>query len=319
MEYRKLISFGKSSFVVSLPKQWIIKQKLKKGDTIYFSEENNNLILNPKEKEISLEEKEHTIDVDGKDLRRIQREILTSYIKNYKTLSLTGNEIKTKAKDIQNFIQRLVALEVVEQDSKKITAKDFLNINDINIDQIVRKMDVIARSMLEDCKNMFEEDTCESINLRDNDVNKFHYLIFRIVWFGMENPSIILKRFSLAQKDLLSLWWLAYSIEKIADCTKRIARFMGETKLDAKSRKKFKKLLGSIKEHYTGMMKGYYTKNPEIAHTILQKREEIVKQCDDFFFKHRNAPFIGYLVYNTKSLLINIHTIGRVIYQGIPG
>ncbi|MBR9683173.1 phosphate uptake regulator PhoU [Candidatus Woesearchaeota archaeon] len=318
MEYRKLIAFGKSSFVVSLPKAWVIKQKLQKGDTLYFKEQDGSLVLSPKEKESALEEKEGIINIDGKNIRRIQRELFTSYIKNYKKITFVGNDIKEKAKLIQNSIQKLVAVEIIEQDSKKIIAKDFLNIDDINIDQLVRKMDVIAKSMLEDCRNMFEEDTCENINFRDNDVNKFHFLIFRIVWFGLENPSLVMKKFNLNSNNLLNLWWLAYSIERIADCTKRIARYMQRTKLDQKSQQEFKEILASVGADYIGMMKGYYAKDPEIVHQLLQNREETVKRCDTFFLQNKEAPFIGYLMDNTKALLVNTHAIGRMIYQGIP-
>ena len=45
MEYRKLISFGKSSYVVSLPKSWVVQNKLKKGDLLYFDEKEKDLIL----------------------------------------------------------------------------------------------------------------------------------------------------------------------------------------------------------------------------------------------------------------------------------
>ena len=38
MEFRKLISFGKTSFVMSLPKGWVVKNKLKKGDLIALEE-----------------------------------------------------------------------------------------------------------------------------------------------------------------------------------------------------------------------------------------------------------------------------------------
>ena len=45
MEFRKLISFGKSSYVVSLPKAWVVQQKLKKGDLIAVDEAGPKLIL----------------------------------------------------------------------------------------------------------------------------------------------------------------------------------------------------------------------------------------------------------------------------------
>ena len=49
MEYRKLISFGKNSFVVSLPKSWIKQNKLIKGDLIHISDNGSDLILSKKE------------------------------------------------------------------------------------------------------------------------------------------------------------------------------------------------------------------------------------------------------------------------------
>jgi len=221
--------------------------------------------------------------------------------------------------DIQGFVQNLVALEIIEQDSKRVTTKDFLNLNDISIDQILRKMDAITRSMLKDCREMFDEDKSENIYHRDNDVNKFRFLIFRIIWFGMESPSVVLKKLNLRQHDLFNYWWLSFSIESIADYIKRIARLMKETKLPAKEREEFTNLLAQIEIMYEEIMKAYYTKNLEIAHKVVEERFEIIKRCDDFYKKNRDVSLIGYLVYNTKSLIVSIHSIGRIVYQGIPG
>lgn len=315
MEYRKLISFGKSSFIVSLPKSWITQNKMKKGDLVYMEDSGGGLILQPNASKSKEQDKEITINIEGKNPRRIQREIISSYIKNYKTITLVGNDIKNKAKTLQQFIHNLVALEIMEQDAKKIVAKDFLNLDDISIEQIIKKMDIITRSMMSDCRNMFKEDTYENINHRDDDVNRFRFLIFRIVWFGMENPSLSLKKFKLNQLNMLHLWWLAFTIEAIADHTKRIARYLRETKLNPKNQQEFLQLLTTVEQSYVEMMKGYYTKNPELAHEVLEKREYITGRCDEFYLKNKEAPYIGYLTQNLKSLIVNIHTIGRMIYQ----
>ena len=318
MEFRKLISFGKNSYVVSLPKPWVIKNKLKKGDLIYIDENSNNLLLQPRP-QAELEEKEITIAVDGKDFRRIQRELISAYIQNYKLITLSGVEIKDKAKQIQSFVQNLVALEIMEQDSKKIVAKDFLNLNDISIEQILRKMDIITRSMIKDCKTLFVEDNYENIYHRDNDVNKFRFLIYRIVWFGMENPSVVLKKLSLKQRDLFNLWWLSFSLESIADYTKRVARYMRDVKLSAKEQKEFVALLEQLEILFSDAMKAYYTNNIELAHQVVQNRFDIIQQFDDFYQRNSNVHLIGYLIYNTKSLVVAVHSIGRIVYQGMPG
>ncbi|MBU1111138.1 MAG: hypothetical protein KJ896_00015 [Nanoarchaeota archaeon] len=315
MEYRKLIAFGKSSYVVSLPKPWINQNKLKKGDVIYFDEIDNNLILQSKQH--NGEDSKVIVQVDGKSIKRIQRDIISAYVNNYKTIILQGKEIKDKATEIQNFVQRLVALEIVEQDSKKIIARDFLNLKDISIEQIIRKMDIIARSMLSDCKNTFSDDTYASIALRDNDINKFRFLVYRMVWYGLNNPSTFLKNFNVNSVDLFNYWNLSLDIEQIGDCVKRVSRHMNETKLSTKSKKIYVELLSDIEKNYLEIIKAYFKKDVEMAHNLVEKRGELIKRCDEFFMSNKEAPMIGYLVYNTKGLIVNTSAIARTIYQGM--
>ena len=65
MDYRRLISFGKSSFVVSLPKGWVVQNKLKKGDLIYFEESGPNLVLTSNADTSENKDKEAVINVDA--------------------------------------------------------------------------------------------------------------------------------------------------------------------------------------------------------------------------------------------------------------
>lgn len=319
MEYRKIISFGKSSFVVSLPKTWVRQNKLGKGDLIYFDELNNNLLLQPKKDETVNVEKEITILVDGKEIRRVQREIISAYIQNYKTIILQGNEIKEKAKAMQSLIQNLVAMEILEQDSKKIVAKDFLNINDISLIQILRKMDVITKSMMQDCIKMFKEDNFESIYHRDNDVNKFRFLMYRITWYATEGNSMVLKKLNATYRDIFNYWWLAYTIESVADHVKRMAKYMKEMKLSLKEQKVFEQLLTTVSETYSDLMKSYYTANHNLAHEILQGRFKLMEVCDEFYQRNKGVDNLGYMVHSLKSLIENTSTIGRIVYEGIPG
>jgi phosphate uptake regulator len=319
MEVRKLISFGKNSFVISLPKPWVIQNGLKKGDLIYVEEGLNNLELYPGPIEEPKDEKEIVINVKGKNLKRIQREIIGAYIQNYKTIIFIGDEIKDKAKGIQSFVQKLVALEIMEQDSKRVVAKDFLNVDDISMGQIIKKMDIITRSMLKDCKEMFNVDNSESIYLRDNDVNKFRFLIYRIIWFALEHPSLMTRKLKVVQRDLFNFWWISFSIESIADHTKRISRYLKEIKLDKKEQTLLVDLLSKIEIMYIDLMKAYHTSNVETAHLVIEQRFEMLQSCDTFCQENKDASGISFLMYEVKSLIVAIHTIGRIIYQGMPG
>lgn len=314
MEYRKLISFGKNSYVVSLPKSWIRQHKLNKGDLINIDERGNNLLLGFKEDK-EVEERVKSIIVDGKSIRRIQREIISAYIKDYKSIILSGEELKDKAKEIQNTIQNLMALEVMEQTSKRLVARDFLDMNSISIFNLVRKVDVILRAMIEDCEQMFEGDNCENISHRDNDVNRLSFLVFRIVEFGLNNPSFMYKKHNLTSQNLLNLWWFVFNLEAIGDEVKRIARYMKEINLDNKEQERFKQILAEAKEGYLKVMKGFHNQNEDLAHHVLESKSGIIEKCEKFYQDNRKADYSGLLGERIKSLITNVHNLGRVVYQ----
>ena len=166
---------------------------------------------------------------------------------------------------------------------------------------------------------MFKEDNYENIYLRDKDVNKFRFLIYRIVWFARENPAFVSKKFNMNQADAFNYWWMAYAFEAIADCIKRIARFMKENRLSTAEKEEFIRILDIAESMFVNAMKAYHTKNAEIAHAILGERWEILNRCDEFYTKNKNVPFIGFLIYNTKYLITMVSSTGRIPYQGLPG
>ena len=125
MEYRKLISFGKNSYVVSLPKTWVKQNKLKKGDLISLEEKPGSIFLSAKNGE-EIEEKSCVINIDGKVLNQLKRELNAAYIENNREIVFLGKEIKTRSSELLEIIRDLIALEVLELDSSRIVTKDFL-------------------------------------------------------------------------------------------------------------------------------------------------------------------------------------------------
>src|SRR3989344_1666070 len=260
MEYRKLISFGKSSYVISLPKSWIRQNQLKKGDLIYVDERENSLVLDSKETSV-IEEKSKAISVDGKSIEWITRELNSAYIENYREIVLTGKELKEKSEAILPKIRELIALEVMELDGNKIVTKDFLNMNKVSIPELIRKMDMIIRSMLKDCANIFAEDTVDNIYLRDKDVNRLSFLIYRAIRYGIRNPSLMLKNFDVKPIDLLNDYWVGFHLEAVGDSAKRIARELRKSNLPVNKQKEFSLLFNQVTEFYLGALKAYYQKD----------------------------------------------------------
>ena len=128
MDFRRIIKFGNSSYVVSLPKTWIVKNNLKKGDLLYYKENNvDSLILTTKEKEDPIALKEITIPLYSMNSETIQRYVYSKYLAGFDVITLVGEkEIRTYEKDIREILNNLIAFEIVEQTKGKLVVKDFI-------------------------------------------------------------------------------------------------------------------------------------------------------------------------------------------------
>ena len=68
MEIRKLVKSGQSSYTVALPKNWIDKNKLERGNDIYIEEKaNNELSITTNMRAKTQEKTKKVINVDKKE------------------------------------------------------------------------------------------------------------------------------------------------------------------------------------------------------------------------------------------------------------
>jgi phosphate uptake regulator len=314
MEFRKLISFGKSSFVISLPKSWINSNGLKKGDTLTLSENNNEIILYPHVQEKEEDNLEIVINIDDKKIRHIKREIISAYINNYKVIILKGKSLKDHAKELQDIIQSFVALEIMEQDSNKIIAKDFLNLNDISIDSVLSKINMLIKSMFEDTSMIFKEDKSENIIHRDNDVNKLSFLMFRTIHYGVSNPGLFIKKFGYDQKKLFELWMYITELETVADCLKRIVRYLSKVKYNSTQKKEIEVLFKASFEYYDKMVKTYLNRDLKMTHELINQRNGLIDQAKKLYEIDNSLSHIA-MVDRLIAIIAHTSYIGRLVYQ----
>lgn len=282
IEFRKIISFGQGSYVVSLPKSWMQKNNLQKGSLVSYYEGADELVLSSNHLEKKKEEKIILIEVEGKDLNRIKSEVISAYMNNYNTIEVFSKNKIANAADIKSLLRGLAGLEILEQTSTKIVSKDLLNIHDISIGNLMRRMDNIIRGMFDDCNSSIHgEDHSESLYNRDIDVNRIFYLVKRVVNNGLGNSSVA-KVLGMNNLQLSSERLVSQRLEKIADRLKRISRY---TKGFARCDKTVKELDGTfseIKQSYLDVMKSYYTHDKNLAFSVEANNRNRVDRCFQF-------------------------------------
>jgi len=313
-EPRRLIKFGKSSFVLSLPKGWIQKNGLKGKDVLYVEEENNFLKIIPKERKNEVIEEKKVIDIEGKTYDEVNRRLISAYINNYTEIILKGkNEIVRK--NVNNLMDK-IGIEIVEQNQNEIIIKDFLSMEGIEIDKIIRRMDNMIRSLFDDVKTgleskVFKESIYDEMIKVDKNINKIYFLIWKIVKKGQKMPYFFIEKLNMHPEDLANIQWLTIQLESIADEIKRVAKFLVNEKLD-KDKAEFSKVILLIENHYLDIMAAYYSKDVDLALKVISKKDSIMKSCLNLAEKSSFYKF-GAICERLKTLTGSIHHISKIV------
>ncbi len=309
MNTRRLVKSGYSSLVIAIPKEWIEKNKLKHKDEIYITEQDNKLIIQSEYKKKITEKKEKVIDIDSLVDKIIMREIASAYLNNYDYILLKGKTLKKRSKEIKLMISSLIALEVVDESSEKILAKNFLNLQDTDVPLLIRRMDNIVRSMIIDVKqSLTDKSLVENIVERDIEINKLNHLILRVLKTAYTDPSVF-NYIGIPSSSLMPYWEVNIALEKIGDRIKHIAMIVPEIKEPCK--KRFLQLIDKIEDYYKKSMKTFYESSVKGSDEVAILKEELRKVINDY--TSHKCIACSKVAINLFNMIGHINDISRIV------
>ena len=215
MEYRKIQLTGESTYILSLPKRWVKKNKLYKGDVLSVMERGDTLLLKPREER----EIEAEIDLEKKSLELISRSLITKYIQGFDTVVIRSKryippEIRKGLKEISSL---LIGMEQFGETSNELVFRMLMREKGDVADTVLRMHRMSLSSLEELLRNItpenYNEHILKDIIQRDDEIDKFYFLIFR--------------QLSSAGGYECSMWiQIAKSIERISDHIENIANLV---------------------------------------------------------------------------------------------
>ncbi|MEK6953243.1 MAG: AbrB/MazE/SpoVT family DNA-binding domain-containing protein [Nanoarchaeota archaeon] len=311
MEVRKLIKFGNSSHVISIPAVWLKKNNLNKGDVIYFEENGNNeLVITPQIKEKKEELKEAIIDTTNKTVHSIKREIVSAYVNNHRVIKIIGKDITGYAAELREFIHNLLAVEIIEETQNKIVARDFLSVKTLSAMNIIRRMDLVIRSMLSDAKEVQEKEIIyTNLMNRDKDLNRLTILAYRSSRYYMENHN---NKEGFSIVDYFKMWSMAESLEKIGDEIKRFTRYLKTSKLPQKKLDELIYIYTELEKAYIDTMGALYKGDKALLFNQAAKRDTLMKKLDNYLDKNYKFACVPHMLEKLKNLLNHTHSIIKV-------
>lgn len=328
MDHRKLIEFGNGSYILTMPRSWVKNNQLKKGDLVTMDDKGNELVLEAKATPFEEKPSEITISASGKDMVHIQMEIITAYLNCYESIIIHTKNSESNSQHIKNTLRNLSGMEIMEHSSSRIAAKNILNPMEISIESMIRRMDGLIRSIIEDATLCIEGQYSPDVLIeRDADVNRLYLLGSRSIKNAMLHPKLS-RLMGKSPWELHSDRLMLIRLEKSADFFKRIARMSVSAGLEKESIAELSRLFSSFKEYFEDVMKSYYTKDKEAA---LRQQVSIRSPLDDCgkFLENLNMRILSlkkspqqkaeaqiaavYITENLKSAFVQLKYMARYI------
>ena len=241
MEARKIQRVG-ASFLISVPKRWVLKQGLDKGSTILVHERPDGiLMIDPGLSEEPLRKRsEITIP------ENLSRTILAAYLagNDYIEINLDQAMTPTLKRDIKQMADFLVGVEIIEEESATMTLQCFIP-RSIDLRTYLRRIYGIAAKMHEDAIHAFvhnDQELAQDVINRDREVDRLYFLLVRQLRRAIAAPTGDLL---LSPLNLLDYRLVAKEVEAIADCGASIAKLL-ISEIDPSPSPHFSKVLNEL-------------------------------------------------------------------------
>ena len=224
MQVRRVQEMGGATLLVSLPKDWAKSVSLRKGSTVSIEQASDGgLLIYPfDEASESRPDKEIEIEYPSKySNRSTPNEITAAYLLGYDQIRVKGRHrisINDRS-EILSSIKLLIGLEVVEENAFSITTQFLVDKTAVEPSKIFRRISSIVRAMISDTIKQLtstESYPFESIAQRDDEVDRLHFLLVRLIRTAIREPRTAGK-YGLSAIDCLDFRVAASSLETAGD------------------------------------------------------------------------------------------------------
>jgi Phosphate uptake regulator len=228
MEMRKVQFTGKSSYVISLPIEWIRARNIAKNDSLGIRPQSDGslLIVPHPSPETVLRESELRVEVIG-DPTFLFRCMVGSYIAGHTSIRVVSSATlpPPMRKVARDFTQMAIGQQIVEETESAIVIKDLLNPTEMPFDSSIRRMYLLVKTMFKDAILSLENHNdmlATDIVNRDTEVDKLQWLISRQYHLLLLDPTLS-EKMHVSLQQALNYYVVGRILERIGDHGVRFA------------------------------------------------------------------------------------------------
>jgi len=285
MQLRKLQEMGGATLLVSLPKEWTRRASLKKGSVVSLDEaaDGGLLIYPPRDGSEEHVGREITIAYPSKFSNEgIPNEITAAYLLGYDLIKIAGREgISSRDRSrIISSIKLLIGLEVVEEDARTVTSQFLVDKMAVEPSKIFLRISTIVRAMIADTLRQLsspEVSNFESVAQRDDEVDRLHFLLVRLIRTAVREP-LSASKFGLTAIDCLDYRVAASSLETAGDyaveLSNSVSKLMG---IPSEVRRRVEEIKDLLDVLQANAVRSFVQRDFRLAQRVLEDSQKLQK------------------------------------------
>lgn len=232
-EMRKLQLTGGSTFIVSLPKDWVQQMGLEKGSLVSIVKADDlSLRIRPKAVDKGDRQRRAVISVShGDDPNSVVRRVVSAYLVGFNIIQVIDHEGRidtTQRLAMKDFTRRkLVGTEILSDLPNELTLQVLLSYAELSVKDALRRMGIIAASMHRDALLTVGEDDstlAREVISMDDEVDRFSLYSIRLLKVAVSDSLVLRESGLRSPRECLGYRLITKSMERMADHAVNIAR-----------------------------------------------------------------------------------------------
>ena len=314
---RKMQLSGGSTYIISLPKNWIDELKIRVGEHVTIVKNSNqSLTIFPREG-IGKEKKSiATIPSSQKDSgESIKRKTIAAYLAGYKTIKIKTKGMRIPSdhsKSIRELVRTtMIGTEIVESSSEQIVLQVLTRLPELSFDTALKRMYLMSNNMVKEAIEAFGEMDfvhAEEVVNMDDEVDRFGLYMRRNLVLAVGNERILHDMGLRKPSDCLGYRSVVTRIERIADHASLIAKrtkFLEEkinSKLLSKINNLSEKSLEVFEESITAVQNNDFEKGENVAEKVrgvIEEEKQIMNKIKEF---EKNETVIKFVLEDLRRI-----------------
>jgi phosphate uptake regulator len=285
-ESRKVQLTGGSTYIVSLPKDWVRQVGIERGDSVDIVQRGDlTICIQPKGARYEEAPKKAVLSVsDDVSADSVLRRVVSAYLSGHNIIQIANPESRidaTQRRAIKDYTRRkLVGTEILSDLPRELTLQVLLSYTELSVKDALRRMSIIAASMHRDALNTLTTDDpqlAKEIVSMDDEVDRFSLYIMRLLNVAVADRQILQETGLRSPTECLGYRLVTKFVERMADHAVNIAQnslTLNLSKPKEEIISELTRMSESAFEVFEDAVEALFAEDYKMADRVLDKAEE---------------------------------------------